>query len=194
MSTTGQHIAHQKSRSVTDPALVADPRATTLKTLGTKIFKDRVSSNKKSGQNSVAPVDSFSAGLSKYSVLDDKASRLLGTQHALSADDRTLLQLPEPANQKPDGIIFSGSLSPTKSGTYGTVGRAQLEVPNSFARVKSHRGLVADIEDDEGAQNTHAPHEEVRSSVVYSPSVYGGVWECHPSVVSPRGQNSGIDK
>jgi hypothetical protein len=180
-------MTHKKNRSVTDPALfTAETRGNTLKTLGTKIFKDRTHSDNK------APLDSFAAGLSSYAITNDKASRLLGAQHVVTSEDRTLLQLPGPAYQKPDGIIFSGSMSPTKSGTYGTIGKAQLQASNKFARVKSHQGLVATVEDDDENDTKLAPATEFPSSAVYSPSIYGGVWEKHPSVVSTGRRTSAL--
>jgi len=176
-------MTHKKNRSITNPALsTTETRGNPLKTVGTQIFKDRTNSDNQ------APVDSFAAGLSAYAITNDKASRLLGAQHVVTPEDRMLLQLPGPVSQKPDGIIFSGSISPTKSGAYGTIGKAQLQASNAFARVKSHQGLFATVEDDDENETENAAMGKAPSSAVYSPSIYG-VWEKHPSVVS-RGRKA----
>ncbi|MCJ1248008.1 hypothetical protein MMC30_005223 [Trapelia coarctata] len=184
--TKKPYVVHQKTRSVTDPALSApttDSRASNLKTLGNKIFGDRLSTEKNGGQNLTTPsLDSFSAGLSAYGVLGDKASRVLGAQHLVSAEDRTLLQLPNVGVGRPEALIFSGSMSPTKTGAYGSMGKAQLQEANQFARVKSHQGLVTNIEDEHEPQKRDSAGLELLKSAVYSPSVYEGVWEKHPSV------------
>jgi len=137
----------------------------------------------KNGQDNIKSEHRLSPGLSSYNVLGDKASRVLGAQHVVTTEDRTLLQLPGFRSQKPEAIIFSGSMSPTKSGAYGTVGKAHT-VANQFARVKSQQGLFATVEDEQEPFERDAAGLELLSSAVYSPSVYGGVWEKHPSVVS----------
>ena len=176
-----------KTRSVTDPALSApttETRGSAAETMAKKHFGNQISSDRNDSQDTATSMNSRSTELAKVGVLGDKASRVLGEQHVITDNDRTLLQLPKFGRQKPEAIIFSGSMSPTKSGTYGTMGKAQLQDGDRFARVKSHQGLVTTVEDEEMVEEEDRGGLEYLSPAVYSPSVYGGVWEKHPSVVS----------
>ena len=70
------------------------------------------------------------------------------------------------AAHKPDALVFGTGMSPTKTGSYGVIGTAQVQEPHGFARVVSHQAVL----ETAGAE--------------YSPSVYDGVWENDPKVVS----------
>ena len=76
------------------------------------------------------------------------------------------------ATQKPDVLVFETGMSPTKTGSYGIVGQAEIRETHGFARVVSHRAVL---------ESTGSPHQD---NAEYSPSVYGGVWENDPKVVS----------
>ena len=85
---------------------------------------------------------------------------------------------------KPDGIVLGhGNLSPTKNGSYGTVGRLEV-VGNSFARVASQQGIIESM-NDEADDKTHMKWSPTGhpSSEVSSPSIYERVWENNPHVV-----------
>ncbi|MCJ1383036.1 hypothetical protein MMC17_006149 [Xylographa soralifera] len=82
-----------------------------------------------------------------------------------------------------DSILLShGHLSPTKSGSYGTVGRLEV-VGTNFARIASQQGIIETM-DNEGEDKAHRNQSPAGhpSSAVYSPSMYEGAWENHPNV------------
>lgn len=56
-------------------------------------------------------------------------------------------------DQKPDRIIFGGSMSPSTSGAYGAMGKAQLQESDSIRQVYGHQGLFATVEDDDESKN-----------------------------------------
>jgi len=77
-----------------------------------------------------------------------------------------------------EGIVLGhGNLSPTKSGSYGTMGRLEV-VDNNFARVASQQGIIETMDDEVQSPAGHPSFE------LYSPSVYAGVWENNPNVVT----------
>ncbi|MCJ1478125.1 hypothetical protein MMC13_006801 [Lambiella insularis] len=79
---------------------------------------------------------------------------------------------------KPNGMVFgNGNMSPTKLGSYGTIGRMALS-DNHFARVTSHRGVIESTEEEAETEKDR----KIGTSNVYSPSVYEGVWENNPMV------------
>ena len=101
---------------------------------------------------------------------------------------------------KPDCIIVgNGKLNPTRTGIYGNVGEVEIVEGRAIHRVASFAGV---IETAESAPSIVEQQEDLRSastsprredasinnqllpSIAYSPSVYGGVWENDPHVVS----------
>ncbi|MCJ1390116.1 hypothetical protein MMC18_002974 [Xylographa bjoerkii] len=90
---------------------------------------------------------------------------------------------PSKGEVESEGIVLGhGNLSPTKSGSYGTVGRLEV-VGNSFARIASQQGIIETMGDEAGDKNqgTQSPTGH-SSAAVYSPSMYEGVWEHNPNV------------
>lgn len=101
---------------------------------------------------------------------------------------------------KPEGIIVGdGRLNPTRSGTYGTVGEVEYVEGKAIHRVASFTGVIENAEPPPRAseqqqhpRSTSTSPSRVSSfqdhtmlpSVAYSPSVYGGIWENDPHVVS----------
>ena len=103
-------------------------------------------------------------------------------------------------NKQPDGIIIgNGRLNPTRSGTYGTVGEVEFVEGKAVHRVASCMGMIEEAESspsvieqqhDPGSASTSPnrrsfiDNHTMLQSVAYSPSVYGGIWENDPQVVS----------
>ena len=103
-------------------------------------------------------------------------------------------------NKQPDGIIIgNGRLNPTRSGTYGTVGEVAFVEGKAVHRVASCMGMIEEAEyspsvieqqQDLGSASTSPNRRSLTDnhttlqSVAYSPSVYGGIWENDPHVVS----------
>ncbi|MCJ1286347.1 hypothetical protein MMC26_005692 [Xylographa opegraphella] len=82
-----------------------------------------------------------------------------------------------------DGILLGhGNLSPTRSGSYGTVGNRDV-VGASFGRIASQQWIIEtmDNEGEDKGRGNQSPAGHL-SSGVYSPSMYEGVWENHPDV------------
>ena len=103
-------------------------------------------------------------------------------------------------NNRPDGIIIgNGRLNPTRSGTYGKFGEVEFVEGKAVHRVASCMGMIEEAEsspsvleqqqDPESAstspnRRSFIDNHTVLQSVAYSPSVYGGIWENDPQVVS----------
>ena len=102
--------------------------------------------------------------------------------------------------KEPGGMVLGdGKLSPTRSGTYGRA--ANVTIVDGVSSVRSHVASVIEGEDkarDEKRElagdgpgvisqttSVHLPLEaETLQPRAYSPSVYGGIWENNPAVVS----------
>ena len=103
-------------------------------------------------------------------------------------------------NNQPDGIIIgNGRLNPTRSGSYGTVGEVEFVEGKAVHRVASCMGMIEEAESspsvteqqqDSGSASASPDRRcfidshTMLQSVAYSPSVYGGIWENDPQVVS----------
>ncbi|MCJ1399107.1 hypothetical protein MMC11_002309 [Xylographa trunciseda] len=92
-------------------------------------------------------------------------------------------RLPAKGEVESEGIVLGhGNLSPTKSGSYGTMGRLEV-VGNNFARVTSQQGIIETMDDGtEGTAHEIQSPAGQPSATLYSPSMYEGVWENHPNV------------
>ena len=103
-------------------------------------------------------------------------------------------------NNKPDGIIIgNGRLNPTRNGTYGTVGEVEFVEGKAIHRVASCMGMIEEAESSPNvieqqqylesagtspSRRSFIDNQTMLQSVAYSPSVYDGIWENDPHVVS----------
>ena len=101
---------------------------------------------------------------------------------------------------KPEGIVVGdGRLNPTRAGAYGNIGEVEIVEGKAVHRVASFMGVIENAE----SLSTVSEQEQLPRSasvspdrvdmvqgqttlqpIAYSPSVYGGVWENDPHVVS----------
>ena len=102
-------------------------------------------------------------------------------------------------DEKPEGLIIGdGNLKPTKTGTYGSLKDVQIVEGKAIHKVASLAGVIENAEPSRSAANEdshpgstsgplngdiHPQDNTMLQPTVYSPSVYGGVWENDPHVV-----------
>lgn len=101
---------------------------------------------------------------------------------------------------KPEGIIIGdGRLNPTRTGAYGNIGEVEIVEGKGVHRVASFMGVIENAESlPSVSEQEQLPRSASMSPdrlnpvqgqttlqpIAYSPSIYGGVWENDPHIVS----------
>lgn len=103
------------------------------------------------------------------------------------------------ANKLEGIIVGDGRLNPTRTGAFGSIGEVEIVEGKAVHRVASFMGVIENAESlSSVSEQEQIPRSASRSPdrvnpiqgqtalhpTAYSPSVYGGVWENDPHVVS----------
>lgn len=78
-------------------------------------------------------------------------------------------------------------MSPSISGAYGAMGKAQLQESDRIRQVYGYQGFFATVEDDDESKNGHASGMKYNHLLCTNPA-YTGVSRKHPGAIVPVDQ------